>query len=350
MKIGILTFHDGLNHGAYLQAYCTIQTLKDLGHEAIIINYKNREHWLIEDVRPWLAYRRPIRFLDRWQKQRAFKKDHQVLPLTAYTRNPEEVRQLHFDAVVIGSDVVWDTSIFGFDPLYFGGFNADRRIAYAVSCGKTHDYGKDSSAVGKRLCSFEAVLVRDENTRRLVSSLTRSDPPIVLDPVFLPAEVDFCMTQHEPQLPAKPFLLVYGEQYSEEDAEFIREFASLKRLMVISVGSRNLWADRSILDVGPLSILHFFKAAKFVFSSTFHGCIFAVRCEKNFAVRIHSSIENKVTSLLDKLGLQARGSAELSNLSDTLEHSIDYEPVNLILADERSKSLYFFKTALSRSN
>ena len=68
MQIGILTYHEGLNHGAYLQALAIMRIIEKLGHDVTIINYKNKEHWLQEDVRPWMAYRRPIRFVDRFKK------------------------------------------------------------------------------------------------------------------------------------------------------------------------------------------------------------------------------------------------------------------------------------------
>ena len=38
--IGILTYHDGFNYGAYLQVYALQNTLKDHGVENVIINYK----------------------------------------------------------------------------------------------------------------------------------------------------------------------------------------------------------------------------------------------------------------------------------------------------------------------
>ena len=44
MKIGILTFHDGLNHGAFLQAFSTMTYLNTKFDHVQIINYKNKYH------------------------------------------------------------------------------------------------------------------------------------------------------------------------------------------------------------------------------------------------------------------------------------------------------------------
>lgn len=345
MKVGILTFHEGLNHGAYLQAYCTMQAVRQLGHDPVIINYKNRTHWIQEDVRPWLAYRRPIRFLDRWQKQRAFKRDHKAMPLTGYTHDPDEVRKWHFDAVIVGSDVVWDTSIFGFDSLYFGDLNTDRLIAYAASCGSDDYTGNVSVEISERLKRFDAISVRDANTEEMVFSAIATRPLRVMDPVFLPENMDDFI-QADISI-AEPYVLVYGGQYSDADGAFIRTFAQRKNLKLISVGARNFWADQCLLSVGPLEILSYFKRAEFVFSSTFHGCIFALRCEKNFVARIHPAIHNKVTSLLELLGLPERGATQLDGLSDMIENPVDYGPGNEVLTGERAKSLGFLKAALA---
>ncbi len=113
------------------------------------------------------------------------------------------------------------------------------------------------------------------------------------------------------------------------------------------MGSRNLWADKSIVSIGPLSILNYFNAAKFVFSSTFHGCIFSIRVEKNFAVRIHKPIENKVTSLLADIGLSERGARNLSDLNGVVDDAVDYGPVNQVLAARREQSLKFLRGTLS---
>ena len=39
MKVGILTFHDAHNYGAVLQAFALKKYIKNIGHDAKIINY-----------------------------------------------------------------------------------------------------------------------------------------------------------------------------------------------------------------------------------------------------------------------------------------------------------------------
>jgi hypothetical protein len=344
VKVGILTFHDGLNHGAYLQAYCTMLTLRALGHDPVVINYKNREHWLKEDVRPWLAYRRPIRFIDRWGKQRAFKRDHKAMPLTVYTHDPDQVQKWHFDAVIVGSDVVWDTGIFGYDSLYFGDLNTDRRIAYAVSCGAMNFDGTVAPEVESGIRRFDAISVRDANTEAMVCSVTGSRPVRVVDPVFLPEHLDDLVGKSIPF--NEPYLLVYGGHFSVEDGELIREFATKRRWRVISVGYRNSWADKNVMSIGPLKILDYFKNAAFVFSGTFHGTVFSLRFRKKFAVVLNDAIKNKAVSLLEAVACSDRAGINVRSMLATLDEPVNHSNVEQWLISAREASLSFLCNAL----
>lgn len=41
MRIGILTFHNANNYGAVLQAYCLQETLRRIGFDVEIVDYRN---------------------------------------------------------------------------------------------------------------------------------------------------------------------------------------------------------------------------------------------------------------------------------------------------------------------
>jgi hypothetical protein len=302
MKIGILTFHEGLNHGAYLQAFALMKELQAMGHEVEIINYKNREHWLKEDVRPWFSYRRPIRFVDRWRKQKAFKNDHQLMSLSRFTKDARAVRQMHYDAVVVGSDVVWNYKIFGFDDLYFGNLPARRKVAYAASFGWIN-YGEDlPKGVVEGLRSFDSISVRDVNTRRIVETVTKEKPAIVLDPTLL-----YEFAQDEVVTPRIEklgrYALVYC--YIDEDSviDTVREYASVRGLKLVSVGYRQFWCEQNIMDAGPTEWLGLYHHATFIVSSTFHGTIFALKNEKEFAYVRNVKAHNRIVSLADICGL-----------------------------------------------
>ena len=135
MKIGILTFHDGLNHGAFLQAFSTMTYLNTKFDHVQIINYKNKYHHRQEGWKHIFKYRNPIRIIDFLQKKISFSKDQKKLNLTKFTTNHNKIIPLNFDTIIIGSDVIWNSSIFGEDDIYFGNVLECKQIAFSASFG-----------------------------------------------------------------------------------------------------------------------------------------------------------------------------------------------------------------------
>jgi hypothetical protein len=302
MKVGILTFHEGLNHGAYLQAFATMRMLQAMGHEVEIINYKNRQHWLNEDMRPWLKYRRPVRFIDRFKKQMAFSRDHGLFVRTSFTTKPEDVRNLGFDVVVVGSDCVWNYKTFGYDDLYFGGLNARRIISYAPSFGWVNAEENILDQVKPGLGRFDAISVRDENTRKIVRSLLEIDAPMVLDPTlvydFSPDEAPSKRMEKN-----KPYLLVYAYTMIEETIRTVKAYAKANGLKTIATGYRQDWCDANLMGVGPLEWLTFYRNAHTVLTSTFHGAVFSLKYGRKFFYVVNDKAKNRVVSLLETCGM-----------------------------------------------
>ncbi len=347
MKIGILTFHEGLNHGGFLQAWSLVHTLGQMGHEPVIINYKNPKHWRLHNLRPWFTYRRPIRFIDRFQKTRAFTRDLRALPRTAYTRNAELVRQWRFDAVVVGSDVVWDTRFFGFDPLYFGSLNSPIQIAYAPSCGASVHKPGTQHSLEDGLRSFHALSARDEATQQWAATVTGNPVPLVPDPCFLPTNFSAHFSSAAPQ--TQPYLLVYGNSFAPGDGPALAEAARQRGWEIVSIGYRNPWADRSMLSVGPLAIFPWFRAASAVVSSTFHGTIFSLLAGRPFATRLHPAIRSKASSLLQQFTLPERGLDNMTAAGALLDQPLPHDSIEVTIADLRRQGIAFLRHALDAS-
>ncbi len=344
MKIGILTFHEGLNHGAYLQAFATMRVLQGQGYEVEIINYKNHKHWLMEDIRPWRVYRRPVRFVDHWKKMRAFKRDQQKMALSPFTKNSEDVLKQHYDVVVVGSDVVWNYKIFGYDDPYFGGLNADRIVSYAPSFGWVDANEAVLSEVSEGLKRFDAISVRDENSRQIIENMMGIDPPVVLDPTLIydfagDAEPISCIDS------SKPYLLVYAYAVNPDTIATVKAYAKKHGLQIVATGYRENWCDVNCMGAGPLEWLTLFQNAHTVLTSTFHGTVYALKNEKRFFFIPNKKAKNRVVSLLATCGI------DHSFISDegsgkTILIDPDYAQVNRLLHIETEKSVAWLKQAV----
>lgn len=302
-KIGILTFHDGLNHGAYLQAYATYKTLESWGFSPEIINYKNIIHHKKEDIYPWFSYRRPIRFVDHWRKSRAFKREHLKLRMSAKTRSADDVKSHRYDTVVIGSDVVWNYKPFGYDDLYFGGVNAKKIIAFAASCGWVSADEVHPPDLKSALSRFTALTVRDANTSRFVQNQGLPEPPLVLDPTLI---YDFKAELASPfsNPVKKPYILVYTyAPPSKQVVDDIRQSAKNAGLILVATGYRQDWCDVNLLDCSPLEWIHLIQDADSMITSTFHGSIFALKLKKKFSFINNTKAKSRVKTLFDLYGV-----------------------------------------------
>lgn len=304
MKIGTLTFHDGPNHGAFLQTYALMHFLQTHSYDVQIINYKNICHSKKEGYHQLAKYRRPIRFYDFFLKRYAFQRAHRFYNFTAFTTNPREIKKLHFDIAIVGSDVVWNYKIFGYDELFFCGLNAKKQIAYAPSFGYVNASETIPVNVQWGIQKFDFISVRDENSQRIVYEITGKKPPLVLDPTFL---VDFSSFEEitDRIISLKPFILIYATQLRKSEIQAIKLFAKQKGLITVAVGYRQAWCDKNWMGVGPQEWLGFFYKARYVVTNTFHGTVFSVKYKKPVAVSMHNGIKNRVIPLLKLCNIES---------------------------------------------
>jgi hypothetical protein len=303
MNVGILTYHEGLNHGAYLQAFATMRVLQEMGHDVEIINYKNKQHRFMEDVQPWFKYRRPDRFVDRVKKQHAFSLDQQQLSTSAYTTDPTDLKTLNYDVLVVGSDVVWNYKIFGYDETYFGGVPANRKISYAPSFGWVNADESHPARMYDDLKRFDAISVRDENSSKIIKSLYGYAPAVVLDPTLI---YDFKDDERQSVWPKRlgNYLMVYAYTVEPSTISRVRTFAEQNGLTIVATGYRERWCDKNLMGVGPLEWLNMYRHADTILTSTFHGTVYALKNKKKFFYIANDKAKNRVLSLLDMCGIE----------------------------------------------
>lgn len=180
-KVGILTFHAADSYGAVLQARALVEVLRSLGHDASVIDYA--PDYLTRPYRLWRSdwWKHPVgtaknlaasfALARRRKGFRAFREGMHLAPFP-----PEG-----FDAVVIGSDQVWNTNLNGGEPLWFAqgpAFAHTRNIAYAASTGSVPL--PDGADFGR----FHRLGVREPGLRAELAALGR-ESTLVLDPVLL---------------------------------------------------------------------------------------------------------------------------------------------------------------------
>ena len=112
---------------------------------------------------------------------------------------------------------------------------------------------------------------------------------------------------------------------------------------VISFGEHRAWCDKTIC-YDPFAFISYFKNASFVVTDTFHGTIFSILYEKNFAE--YGKNKKKITDLLFKFGLESRIKTDNVSLCEIYEDQIDYKNINKLVEMFRSESMSYLKMNL----
>lgn len=304
-RMGILTFHRCINYGSYWQARCLVEALRSRGHEAVILDHDawriKRAEWACA-LRPVLPTPVPVSDyplygLKLFKFVRAISALPRSPPFDPESGNTDE----YFDYVIVGSDEVWNLTHpwYGGCSFFFGeGIRTRRLVSYAASFGN-YDGSKGLEPVWTdRLRRFDAISVRDENSRAIVESALGFEPELVLDPClqFMPeAEAAW----HEPNW---PFVAVYGHNFSEAFARETRRWAQSRGYPLVSLGYRNDWADRQRITAGPQDFAHAMARAEAVATNFFHGCVFALRHAKPFACERSPYRSTKIENLMTMIG------------------------------------------------
>lgn len=341
-KIGILTYHDGFNFGAFLQVYALQRALEDLGLFSEVIDYKSWHHKYFE-YRCLYYTRRPTLFFAHYNKMRAFFKAQKKLKLSRHVSSAKGFDGLRYDAVVFGSDEIWNYSnpIVKLDPVYFGfGVACKQRISYAVSCGSLPRDIVVPELVANGWQNFDAISVRDENSQAIVRRYVSSPVQIVWDPTFL---VDF--SKEEVKCPKRDFILVYTTGFSADMQHAVRGYADRTGKRLISLGYRNAFCDENILGIGPFEFLGWYRAASVVITSMFHGTIFGIKYNKPLAIVSDPYRTNKLATMLDLLALRDH-ITNADGLEETLVRPIAYDQVNKRIQEGVADSLNYLRQNL----
>jgi hypothetical protein len=207
-RIGILTYHCIPNFGAQLQALSTIGYLRDNGYEPVMLN------WYPSDLEEEYRKRAP-----EDQNRIQFNFSQKNMPVSRLCRTLEElceeIEDLQLDAVIAGSDALFDytpekhrynfslrrlkkipikiTSNHLLPNPFWGSFNdvLSQKIpvyGYAISSQNMpyQSLSKEECKELRRLLNgFEKITVRDNWTADLVKKVGDiEEAPVVPDPVF----------------------------------------------------------------------------------------------------------------------------------------------------------------------
>ncbi len=353
MRIGILTFQRAINYGAVLQAYALQQTLRSLGHEVWVINYRQPR---VErtDRRPFLKgdkwrllkefHLRSFLNFDREKKKTLERRErfddflNKYLCLTELC-GPENIPD--FDIYIVGSDQVWNSSICdGLDPVFWGKFKRpdnSRFVSYAASTS-VDDLKKQSHLELQNLLkNFSYISVREKETSEYLNKnfTLKNSALTVLDPTLL-AKKDIWDMFDNDTYKGHDYVLYFGARSCADYPTVLKDKAlSLAKDYGCDLISINFNAD------SPVDFINKFRYAKAVVTSSFHGVAFSLIFNRPlYAVQYGDEQDARYVNVLKSIGAVKM----LVGLRyDVHPQEFDYDWINTHLEIIRKKSLKYLQ-------
>ena len=372
MKIAILTLPLHSNYGGIIQNYALQTVLERMGHEVYTINLNMPKAKMNLVKAPLSISKRILKkllgrkdgiiFIEKKhnhdkliieQHVHKFINDNIHLTKPFYSKEDlKEINDMEFDAIVVGSDQVWRIPYAYPDiQTYFLDFitnNKIKKIAYSASFGtdEIEFSEKEIKDCGELIKSFDFISVREDAGLDLINNKykweCKNKPIHTLDPTMLLSKEDYnnLSSGYENQLEGE--LFYYILDMTEDKRKVIEQLSKDLGYKPFTVRAKNdMWYDDPHERiVPPLELwLQAFNKAKYVFTDSFHGCVFSIIFNKDFIVYGNADRGmSRFTSLINRFNLNDRFIVSFDGYKkEILLNSIDYKNINNIKVKEIEK-------------
>lgn len=373
-SIGIITHRGNYNYGGLFQALALQRLLSSLGFNVEIINLNKMQlsgskagRIIRALLTPINTFKKIIKSKREQQPPECFmrifmdfkesikmKYSSEVLPNTIGKITKK------YDAIIVGSDQVWCYKyarplifFIQWKPVYNG-----RMLSYAA-CSPDMDipwYNK--GIIKKQLMQFDEISVRDVNTQQWVQTICNRKPLVVADPTLL---YDFEDVVGLNKI-NEPYIFTYclGSEICGGHDTVIKEIRKRYgaiRVIGIAIPNKSKevekFADEVIYDASPKDWLTLIKYATFVYTDSFHGCMFSLKFKKQFiAYYAQESRASRLIDIRDRYGLENAIVSSVSELQEQqcIQNGINYETTNSLMQEHIDLSKQFLIDSLCLTN
>ena len=365
MKVGILSLTSGYNFGGTLQTVALFRTLKRIGHDPLVIDYwpvpatstplwRNwgiRRSDRIQTIRRRLL---ELRHLERFKKKyRNFKRAELDWTEQCNDRRAVENVVNSLDAVIVGSDQVWNLAYHPDPTFMLDGFNLFNglRVSYGACCGNPTQFCAPWST--RALQRFDAVGVRNMFTADWVRRCTGGlvSPEVVCDPTLLFDEYP----RINIDLPER-YIAVYNIGRSVVNIAqrqalniFQNSFGPIPVVDLIATSisiPRQSHSDIDLWLLDPFEWVETIRGASLVLTDSYHAVLFALRYQVPFLATYSELVRApRLDELSKELGLEGcvmHGDSKVPSLSEP-----DWVRISRAFQSSRRSSLAFLDRSLT---
>ena len=345
-KVGIVTFYDAKNYGAFLQCFAT-QKVLEKKYNASIIKYSNKQiskNYTIIKTTNFKKFIKSLLFL----KQNMFKKknfENAIKKNIVLSSLSDK-----YDVVIAGSDQIWNIELTnGLDKVFsLQYFNEPKKISYASSIGKESLIDNNKEIYIQLIDGIDCVSVREESSREKLIKITNKDIKVNLDPTLLLRKDEWDKYTKSSEF-SSDYIFSYFVAVTQNNYDMLEYFSNKMNMKVLSYSENP--KEKNILKKcytdGPFNFITNIKYSNYVFTSSFHGVVFSIIFNKQFVCMLPKEKANRITNLLDKLGLNDRIVKNKEDIDKfDFDKKIDYEMVNKKLEQLREDSLCWLFDAI----
>lgn len=360
MKIGILTHWWGTdNYGQILQMYGLSSYLSSLGNNVIILRF---DPFKIQQKR-YLSIRRLLNIFNPFKvfsyvidKYNSFKLKKNLKK--APSRYFDEFRKHHlsfsgkeyssvyeleneisnYDAVIVGSDQVWNyfaNGEAGFPVIdtYTIRFGKPQliRLSYAASMGFSGTEEVHLKRLVENLQKFQGISVREKSAKKILENQGLADITWVPDPTLLVPVAEYAKFFLDHKVTHQPFFLYILNNKSIFSSRDITSELKKQKQKFGFVGANRL-LDKEINAYPTIEewLAHLFYADT-VITNSFHGCVFSILFHKNFYYfplipNANGQVDSRIDSLLNRLGIEGRAITTKEQISSVIANP--YKPID----------------------
>jgi len=350
--IGILTWHYYYNFGSALQTYASESVISRIGN-CEIINYRNPELYSISPLSEFAHYIISVtvgKIINRfYYPYMEFQRKH--FNQTKLLKSKSEVVEYtkKYRTIVCGSDQIWAPSVLN-DIYLLDGVDSHKvnKVSYAASFGINSIPDDLKGVYKKALSDYSHISVREEKGKELLSNIFNINSTVVLDPTLL-------LDSKTYEKLIKPCKIKKGYVFcyflSENDSYYDRLKQYEEDKVLVGYAASKGKFDVTLNNIGPGEFLWLIKNADTIITDSYHGMIFSLIFHKDFYVyeRFSSKDVNnqnsRIETLMALLSLYDR-IVPFDAMSIQTASDINYRNVDIILEENRKKSLLFLREAI----
>ncbi len=366
MKVGIITYHYGANYGGVLQCLALQTAVAKLGHEVEIINFIPGTHRSTPIWRGWEFHRvgidkAPARLVQLRHGSKCLKAFDQFrsqnLSLSETLRSLEDFRAIasRYDAIITGSDQVWN---FRCSPAYFLDLDerfSGRRISYASCCTQESQAPDRIEPVGAWVKKFDYVSVRDTFSQKAIQNASGNRAQIVCDPTLL-MEPDWLLDESNVRDSSRILVYRLGKPFTKDmkaALEYLKSRTGCKTSegIVASTFNPHTSPETDIVQyhLGPRDWVKKIHGTGLLVTDSYHGILFALRMQVPFLAYCEELERSpRLRDLSARFGLGSRILKNLEELHTLPDELLRYpETVSPLMRQHIAHSLEYLTAALA---